>query len=41
MTTSALILMLLVWGLTLGCTIYCFYKLLTSKRRFGGGDDQG
>ena len=39
MTSSALILMLLVWGLTLTCTGYCFYKLLTSKKRFGGDDE--
>jgi hypothetical protein len=23
------------WSVIIGCTAYCFYRILTSKRRFG------
>ncbi len=36
MTTSAWIFMLTVWAIILGMTLYCFYRLLTSKQF---GDD--
>jgi len=39
MTVSAWIFMLSTWGVTLGCTLYCFKKLLTSDKALGGGDD--
>jgi hypothetical protein len=33
MTTSAWIFMLAVWAMIIGCTVYCFAKLLGSERR--------
>jgi hypothetical protein len=38
MTTEAWIFMLAVWSLIGGSTVYCFWKLLTSKRRLDGDD---
>jgi hypothetical protein len=36
MTPMAWILMLSVWAIIIAATGYCFYKLLTSERQFGG-----
>lgn len=33
MTTSAWVFMLGVWAIVIGCTFYCFRKLLGSTRR--------
>lgn len=38
MTTSAWILMLSVWAVILATTGFCFFKLLTSTRQFGGDE---
>jgi hypothetical protein len=35
MTTQAWITLVLAWSVIIGMTFYCFYKLLTSPRRFG------
>lgn len=35
MTESAWIFLIGVWGMILTMTIYCFSKLLTSKRKLG------
>ncbi len=40
MTTSAWVFMLCTWGVTLGCTLYCFKKLLTSDKALGGDDEK-
>lgn len=40
MTASAWIFMLSTWGVTLGCTLYCFKKLLTSEKALGGDDEK-
>jgi hypothetical protein len=39
MTPLAWALMLSVWAVIFTVTGYCFYKLLTSQRQFGGGDE--
>lgn len=39
MSTTAILFMLIVWGVILGNTGYCFYRLMTSTRNLGGGDD--
>jgi hypothetical protein len=39
MTTAAWIFMLAVWSVIIGNTGYCFWKLLSSERQFGGGDE--
>jgi hypothetical protein len=39
MTTQAIIFMLVVWGLIIGCTGYCFKKLLFSDRRLDASDE--
>ena len=36
MTSMAWALMLSVWAVIFIATGYCFYKLLTSERQFGG-----
>jgi heme/copper-type cytochrome/quinol oxidase subunit 2 len=33
MTASAWAFMLIIWGLIIGATVYCFWKLLSSQRR--------
>jgi len=33
MTGSAWVFMLSVWAIVIGCTVYCFKKLLSSERR--------
>lgn len=38
MTPSAWGFMLAVWALVIGSTVYCFRKLLTSKRRLDDDD---
>lgn len=38
MNSSALVFMLIVWGIIFCMTGYCFYKLMTSKRQLGGDD---
>jgi hypothetical protein len=38
MTTQAIIFMACVWSVILACTLYCFWKLLTSERSLGGDD---
>ncbi len=38
MTISAMIFMSAVWTVTAVATGYCFYKLLTSKRRLDSDD---
>jgi hypothetical protein len=38
MTPQALAFMLAMWALIIGMTGYCFYKLLTTEREFGGGE---
>lgn len=38
MSTSAWIFMGASWALIIGMTVYCFYKLLTSKRQLSGDD---
>lgn len=35
MSGSAIIMIIVVWGIILAATGYCFYKLLGSKRDFG------
>ncbi len=40
MTAEAWVFMLLVWGLIIGNTGYCFWKLLVSERQFGGADEE-
>jgi hypothetical protein len=39
MTPSAWAFMLAVWGVIIGSTLYCFWKLLSSERQLDGGDD--
>lgn len=36
MTGSAIGMLVVVWGIILTVTGYCFYKLLNSDRDFGG-----
>lgn len=31
MTSIAWVFMLSTWSVVIGCTVYCFWKLLTSK----------
>jgi hypothetical protein len=38
MTMAAWAFMLSVWGLIIGSTGYCFWKLLTSEKQLGGDD---
>lgn len=35
MSGSAIIMIVVVWGIILTATGYCFYKLLNSERKFG------
>jgi hypothetical protein len=39
MSTQAVLLMAIVWAVIFGSTGYCFYKLLTSDRQFGGTEE--
>jgi hypothetical protein len=39
MTRDAIIFMASVWTVILACTLYCFWKLLNSKRTLGGDDE--
>jgi hypothetical protein len=39
MSMSAWVFMLLVWGVILLMTGYCFYKLLTSDMQLGGEEE--
>lgn len=36
MSGSAIVMIVIVWGIILSATGYCFYKLLGSDRDFGG-----
>ncbi len=38
MTLSAIVFMAVVWGVIIGATLYCFYRLMTSKRQFDSQD---
>jgi hypothetical protein len=38
LTPSALVMLAIVWLVILANTGYCFYRLLTSERKLGGGD---
>jgi hypothetical protein len=33
-------MLVVVWGLVLTNMLYCFYRILTSKRHLGGGDEE-
>jgi hypothetical protein len=35
MTIAAWCFMLAVWAIIIGSTVYCFYKLLLSKKKLG------
>jgi hypothetical protein len=39
-STSAVVMLLAVWGVILINMLYCFYKLLTSERQLGGDDHE-
>jgi hypothetical protein len=39
MTAEAWAFMLSVWGVIIGMTVYCFYKLLVSERKLDGEGD--
>jgi len=39
MTLTAIVCLLVVWSVIGTATFYCFYKLLTSPRRFDGTDE--
>jgi hypothetical protein len=39
MSTTAWIFMLAAWSVIAGFTVYCFSKLLTSKRQLGEHED--
>ncbi len=38
MSFSAIFMLVSVWGIILAGTLYCFYKLMTSKRNLGGDE---
>lgn len=39
-STSAVIMLVLVWSVILANTGYCFYKLLRSDRKLGGDENE-
>lgn len=39
MTLQAIAFLVVVWGIIIAATGYCFKKLLTSQRRFDPSDD--
>ncbi|QDU26285.1 hypothetical protein ETAA8_13630 [Anatilimnocola aggregata] len=39
MSTSSVIMLVAVWGVILANMLYCFFRLLTSQRSFGGEDE--
>lgn len=39
MTGEAWVFMVIVWAVIIGMTGYCFWKLLTSERQLGGGEE--
>jgi hypothetical protein len=38
MSNEAWAMMLLTWGVITGCTLYCFWKLMTSERDLSSDD---
>ncbi len=36
--SDAITVLLVAWAIILTGTLYCFYKLMTSKRDLGGGE---
>ena len=36
---QAVAMLVVVWGVILANMLYCFYRLLTSKRQLGGDED--
>jgi hypothetical protein len=39
-STSAVVMLVAVWGVILANMLYCFYRLLTSERKLGGDDHE-
>jgi hypothetical protein len=37
-TTEAAIMLAMVWAVILANTGYCFFRLMTSRRKLGSGD---
>ena len=35
MTTQAVAFMLVVWGVVIGMTAYCFFRLMTTEQDYG------
>lgn len=38
-STSAVVMLVGVWSVVLGNMLYCFYRILTSKRELGGDEE--
>jgi hypothetical protein len=39
-STTAVIMLVAVWGVILANMLYCFYRLLTSERQLGGDENE-
>lgn len=39
-STSAVVMLVAVWGVILANMLYCFYKLLRSERGLGGEEQE-
>lgn len=39
-STRAVVMLVAVWGVILANMLYCFYRLLTSKRQLGGDENE-
>lgn len=39
MTTTAIVFLVVVWGVIISATGYCFWKLMNSKRSFDSNDE--